>query len=253
MTYNVNKGFGSGYMFMTPLGTAIAQPIRVGILQDISMDISFDEKPLYGQGQWAYALARGKAKGACKAKFAQIDSLAMGQVFFGVTPVAGQNQIVDLEAHSVPASTAYTVQVTNHTNFGSDEGVFYAATMQPLQNAGTAAVSTGTYSLNTSTGTYTFAAGDASAALLFSYEWNDGTSGKKTSVTDQPMGTATYFSVDLFENDPETGAQWGARLYRCMSSKLNIASKQDDWTIPEFDFSMQRNAAGQVLDFNSPN
>ena len=253
MTYTVNKGFGSGVMFMTPLGSAIAQPIRVGIMQDVSMDISFEEKPLYGQTQWAYALARGKAKGDCKAKFAQIDSLAMGQVFFGVTPSAGQNQIADLEAHTIPASSAYTVQVTNHTTFGSDEGVFYAATMQPLQNAGTAAVSTGTYSLNASTGTYTFAVGDEGVNILISYEWNDGATGKKTAVTAQPMGTATYFSVDLFEQDPETGAQWGARLYRCMSSKLNIATKQDDWTIPEFDFSIQQNAAGQVLDFNTPN
>lgn len=252
MVYTVNKSFGSGFMFMTPLGTTIAQPIRVGILQDISLDISFDEKPLYGQNQWAYALARGKAKGACKAKSAQIDSLMIGTVFFGVTPGTGQLQMVDLEAHPVPGSAAYTVQVTNFTTFNANDGVFYAATMQPLQNAGTAAVSTGTYSLNTSTGTYTFAAGDAGAALLFSYAFISGATGKKTAVTNLAMGSATYFSVDLFENDPTTGTQWSARLYQCMSSKLMIASKQDDWTIPEFDFSLQANAAGQVLDFSSP-
>jgi hypothetical protein len=251
MTYAVNLGFGSGFMYMTPAG--VLTPVRVGILQDISLDISFDEKPLYGQNQWAYALARGKAKGACKAKTAQIDSLMIGTVFFGGTPAAGQNQIVDLEAHTIPASTAYTVQVTHFTTFGADQGVFYSATMQPFTNAGTVAPSAGTYSLNTSNGTYTFAAADASVAILTSYEWNDGSTGKKTPITNQPMGTATYFQVDLYEANPETGAQWGARLYRCMSSKLNIATKQDDWTIPEFDFSIQADSANRVLDFNSPN
>ena len=90
--------------------------------------------------------------------------------------------------------------------------------------------------------------------MLISYGWNDLTNGFKTSLTNQPMGTSSYFQLDLFQSNPEApGTQWGMRLYRCKSSKLMLATKQDDWTIPEFDASIQANAAGQVLDINTPN
>ena len=42
-----------------------------------------------------------------------------------------------------------------------------------------------------------------------------------------------------------------ARLYytdrKCLATKLSIATKQDDFLIPELDFSSFANAAGQVL------
>ena len=96
MTWNVSLGFGSGVMFVTPSG---GSPLRVGIMQDVSFDISFDQKPLYGQNQWPIALARGKAKGSIKAKTAQIDSGVIGALILGGTPVPNQNVIYDLEAH----------------------------------------------------------------------------------------------------------------------------------------------------------
>jgi hypothetical protein len=44
-----------------------------GVLQDVSVDISGDIKELYGQNQFAEAVARGKAKISCKAKFGRIN------------------------------------------------------------------------------------------------------------------------------------------------------------------------------------
>src|SRR5581483_1428457 len=91
MTYNASLGFGSGVIFMTP--AAGTTPLRVGILQDVSFDMSWDQKPLYGQNQWAVALARGKAKGSIKAKTAQIDSGVIGSIILGGTPTTGQKLI----------------------------------------------------------------------------------------------------------------------------------------------------------------
>ena len=250
MPYTQSLAFGSGFMFMTP--AAGGTPVRVGLMQDVSFDITFDEKPLYGQNQWPAAMARGKAKGAIKSKFAQIDKDAIGRLFFGATPVAGQEQIKDLEAAAVPATTPYEVEVSEAANFNADLGVFYALTGQPLVQVDSGDEATGKYSVAPD-GTYTFAAGDASAALLISYAWSDPAVGYKTTLLNQPMGTASYFQADLYQINPETpGAQWGMRLYRCMSSKLTFSSKQDDWMIPEFDATVQANPAGKVLDFNTP-
>lgn len=251
MTYNASVGFGSGFIYMTPLSGSNLTPARVGLLQDVSFEISFEEKPLYGQNQWAYAIANGKAKGAIKAKNAIMDSRVIGTLILSGTPVAGQEQIVDLEAHAVPASSPYTVQATNSSHWTKDLGVFYATTGQPLTLV-TSNPTQGQYAV--SAGTYTFAAADTGAGLLISYAWNDTTTGFKTTLTNQPMGTSTYFQLDLCQGNPENpGSQWGMRLYRCKSSKLNLATKQDDWQIPEFDASVQANAAGAVLDWNTPN
>lgn len=249
MAYNESLGFGSGVMYMT--SAAGGTPVRVGILQDVSFDISFDEKPLYGNSQFPVALARGKAKGTIKAKFARLDAIAIGSMFFGGTPVAGQEVIADLEAGVVPAAPAYTITVIHSSNWKEDKGVFYAASGQPLVKVASSPAS-GQYSV--ASGIYTFSSADASTALLISYAWNDGSTGYKTTVTNQPMGTVSYFQTDLYQINPEVpGTQWGLRLYRCASSKLAFNTRQDDWLIPEFDASVQANAAGKVLDFNTPN
>lgn len=250
-TYNQSLGFGSGFIYMTQLGVTTPTPIRVGVLQDVSFDISWEEKELYGQNQWAIAIANGKAKGSIKAKSATIDAKMIGTMILNGAPVAGQEQVADLEGHAVPASTPFTVTVTNSAHWTRDLGVFYATTGQPLQ-AVASGPTVGQYTV--ASGVYTFAAADEGAAVLMSYAWNDTTSGLKTSVTNQPMGASNYFSLDLFQNNPQvSGSQWGMRLYRCKSSKLSLATKQDDWIIPEFDASVQADAAGRVLDLNTPN
>lgn len=250
MTYNVSIGFGAGQMFLTPAQGG--GPVRIGILQEPSLDMSFDEKPLYGQNQWAVAIARGKAKGSVKAKFAQIDSGAIVKCFLGVTPIAGQDITTDLEPGAVPNAGPYTVQVLGHTHWTTDLGVVYATTGQPLTAVAPGSEAAGKYSV--AAGTYTFAAADANAAVLISYQQNDTTTGFKSTMTNQPMGTAVYFQTDLFQSNPEvTGQQWGLRCYRCHSSKMTLPFKQDDWTIPEMESSIQANAAGKVMDFNTPN
>lgn len=253
MAYAKSFGFGSGFMFMTP-ATTNPTPVRVGVMQNVSIEISFDEKPLYGQNQFPEAVARGKAKASCKCEFAQIDSQAISSIFLGGTPVAGQGIIVDLEAQTLTG----TSKAVSHsgTAFSADLGVFYATTGQPLSRAASGSEAAGVYSVTTSGtagGTYVFASADSTASLLFSYAY-DAATGFKTAITNQPMGTFARFQTDLFQNNPEvSGGEWGARLYACASSKLSLATKQDDWIIPSMDFSIFANAAGKVLDFNTPN
>src|SRR5579859_1967579 len=99
MAYTQSIGFGSGFLYMTPQVAAgiVPTPIRMGILQHVDLDFTFDEKPLYGQNQFPVAIARGKAKLTCKAAFAQIDSGAVGSIFLQGTRNAGEDVIIDLE------------------------------------------------------------------------------------------------------------------------------------------------------------
>jgi hypothetical protein len=81
--------FGSGALIATPtadaLGNAIANPspVEFGTLQDVSLDVSFDTKTLYGTLQFPVAAGRGKGKVQAKAKAARVNAMLFNAVMFG--------------------------------------------------------------------------------------------------------------------------------------------------------------------------
>src|SRR6516165_4501711 len=149
--------FGSGAIWgeRTDVTGADIGPRQFGVLQDIQIDFDWTDKELYGQLQFPVAIARGQGKITGKAKFAQILGLLYSDIFFGLTPATGQFAVSQLEAATVPAATQYTV--------------------------------------NFSTGAYSFSAADANAALLLSYTYNVAASGSKLTITNQVMGVTPTF------------------------------------------------------------
>src|SRR5947209_15758676 len=156
--------FGSGTLWGYPSGGNLAAnptPIKFGTLQDVNLEISGALKELYGQNQFAEAVARGKCKISGKAKFAQIVGKHVNDLFFGQTMSSGQKLTALDETQTVPGTSPYTVTVTNSAQFVDDWGVRYSATGLPLTKITSAPVQ-GQYSV--SGGTYTFAVADAGAA-----------------------------------------------------------------------------------------
>jgi hypothetical protein len=250
--------FGSGTLWGVPVGGATTltnpTPMKFGTLQDVSLDISGDVKQLYGQKQFPEAVARGKCKITGKAKFAYINGKQLNDIFFGQLIGAGMKQVALDEAWTVPA-TPFTVTVNNAANFVNDsrgdQGVRYASGAkagQPLTKVASGPVA-GQYSVNTSTGVYTFAAADTGAAVIISYVFTAATSGTQLNITNQLMGFAPTIQV-LLESS-YNGNQFNVLLYNAIASKLAFATKQEDFIIPEMDFEAFANAAGQVIDIYS--
>lgn len=240
--------FGSGTLFATPIGGNLAAnptPMQFGTLQDVSLDISFDTKELYGMYQFPDVIARGKGKITGKAKFAKLNGKMINDLFFGQTVSSGQTLAQLDEAAAVPASTPYTYTVANTATFVEDQGVRYSATGDSLARVASAPVQ-GQYSVS-NTGVYTFAAADSNAGVLISYTYTVTASGKTTAIINQLLGYAPTFSCVLRELF--NGQQSDVKLYACIGSKLSRATRQDDFMVPEFDFSAFANAAGKVIDF----
>jgi hypothetical protein len=237
--------FGSGTLWGYPVGGNLAAnptPIKFGTLQDINLEVSGSLKELYGQSQFAEAVARGKCKIAGKANFAQIVGKHVNDLFFGQTMNTGQKLTALDEAQNVPGVSAYTITVTNSAQFVDDWGVRYSATGLPLAKVSSAPVQ-GQYSV--SAGVYTFAAADASAAVLISYRYSSAT-GVQLNVRQQLMGFAPTFQILL--NEQYAGKQANLLLYSCVAEKLAWATKNEDFLVPEFDFEAFSNAGGQVMD-----
>ena len=247
----VARHFGSGVMIGTPTSGAVNTPVEFGILQEASVDFSFTSKPLVGQFQLPVAMGRGVAKITGKAKFAELNGPVFNTLFFtSVTPVKGQDLWSYNEAGTIP-TTPYQVTVVNSSTWSVDLGVKYAATGNPLTRVASAPA-TGQYSV--AAGVYTFAAADTTLAVLISYTYTQTTSGSgsRFAITNPILGLSPTFQIDFYQQNPNVvGAVWSFRLYACISTKLSIGSKLEDWIMPEFDFEAFTNAANQLGTWNT--
>jgi hypothetical protein len=246
MSNNTSIAFGAGILIGTPAG---GSPIQFGTLQDISVDFSFSVKQLMGQFQFPIAAARGAGKISGKAKFANLDGPVFNSIFFGVTPTVGQKLWSYNEAATVPSSSPYTYSAAFAATFDADLGVTYAATGLQLTRV-TSAPTAGQYSV--AAGVYTFSSGDAGKAVLITYSYTQATTGSKSVINNRMMGVAPTFQIDFYDVNPNiAGAQWSLRLYSCISTKLSLASKLEDFTIPELDFEAFANAANNLGEINT--
>lgn len=237
--------FGAGAVWgeRTDVAGSGIGPRQFGVLQDIQIDFDWTDKELYGQLQFPVAIARGQGKITGKAKFAQILGLLYSDIFFGAAPATGQFAVSQLEAATVPATTPYMVTAGNAASYNDDLGVAYAGTGRRFNRVTTPSAA-GQYSVNLSTGVYTFSAADASAALLISYTYNVAASGSKLTITNQPMGTTPTFKATFYTGYNGNGT--ALRLNACTANKLSLPTKLDTWTISELDFMAFADASGTI-------
>ena len=233
MTQTTSYAFGTGDVILTGLGLT---PINVGTLQDVEIDISASTQMLYGSNQFPEIIARGEGKISGKAKTGKIDLGMISTLYSGIAPdVTGYEKLIKLEAHSVPASSTYTVTATHTAGFIADQGVYYAAGGQltPVTAGSEAA---GKYSVNPATGVYTFAAADAGVAVLVSYTYLANT-GSQMLVTNTLMGANPVFQLFLQSGaTPSVRQNVTMRLYACVFSKMTFPFKNNGFMVSEFDF-----------------
>ncbi len=246
----IQFAFGSGGIFGVRNDISNGTPIKLGVMQEISLDISYSTKSLFGQKMFALAIARGQGKITGKAKFAKLNGLAFASLFFGTALAAGQNLVADSEAAIIPASP-YAVTVANAANFATDLGVFYTQTLVPLSPV-TSGPAAGQYSV-TSGGVYTFSAADLADPIKkyvsISYLYSSASAGFSVVVTNPVMGITPTFMAVL--QAPYGGKQLVVKLPLCTSNKLSFATKIEDWLIPEMDFEAMDDGSGNVMYLNT--
>lgn len=223
--------FGVGSLWAARTDIANPTPAQFGTLQDISVDFDFTSKPLMGQYQIAVAVARGGMKVDLKAKSATINSGIFNQSFFGQTQTVGGRTTSLNESWAIP-TTPYQVTVTNSATFTTDLGVVYNATGVRLTRVASSPA-TGQYSV--SAGVYTFAAADTTLTVLISYAYTTSTGSQLITITNQLMGSAPTFQVNL--TNTYASKLLALQLNACISTKLSLPFKNEDWTISEIDIS----------------
>lgn len=248
--------FGAGNMYVTQLqdatGAAIVNPTPypLMVLQEGAIDFSGDLKELYGQNQYAVAIGRGKMKMGVKVKPARIFAGVWNAIFFGQTLSAGLvANYTDTTGTAIPA-TPFQITITPPSSgtFAADMGVLNASG-SPMKRVASAPA-TGQYSVNVATGVYTFAAADTGLVVYINYQYTATVTGaQKQTVANLPMGYAPVFKADLTVS--YLGKISTFSFPNAISTKMAIGFKNEDFAIPEFDFSAFDNGAGQVMTWST--
>ena len=253
-------GFGAGTLFGTPVadvnGNAIANPtpIKIGVMQEVTLDIEFTTKQLYGAYNFPVAIGRGQGKITGSAKHAQINGLMWNLLFFGQTNPAEatglKGVLIDTVGSAIPASTPYTITPTPPGTgvFAGDLGVL-DANQNPMQ-AVASAPATGQYSV--SAGVYTFAAADTGKTVFINYAYTQTTTNlfpANQQINAQLMGYSPTFAVDF--SMQYKGQQMNFHLYQATSSKLSMTTKLEDFLIPEFSFECFADSQNRVMTWST--
>lgn len=243
--------FGVGKLIAVPTnaadGSVIANPTPVvlGTMQDVSLDLSVEMKTLYGSKRYPIAVGQGKGKTEIKAKYAEIDGGILGSLFFGRTETAGIKAAVFDSAGTIPDTPGpYTLTVAPPASgsFVADLGVMNAATGEQLSRVASAPAA-GQYSVS-GAGVYTFAAADHGKAVRISYEYSAASGGKVWTITNEVMGYTPSFTL-LLQNGYH-GKNMVVKLNRCVSGKLTLPLKNDDFAIYDFDAEAFADANGEL-------
>lgn len=244
--------FGVGKLVAVPTnladGTAIANPTPVilGTMQDVSLDLSVEMKTLYGSKRYPIAVGQGKGKTEIKAKYAELDGGILGSLFFGKAATTGIKAVKFDEAATIPATPGpYTVTISPPSSgtFVKDMGVFSATTGTQFTRVASAPA-TGQYSVNETTGVYTFASADQGAAIKISYEYSASSGGQIWTMTNEVMGYTPSFSLIL--QNAYDGKTMVCKLNRCVSGQLSVPLKSDDFAVYDFSAEAFANSAGEL-------
>lgn len=244
--------FGSGSLFGVRTDITNPTPTAFGTLQEASVDMSFTVKELVGQFQAPVAVARATQKITGKIKNATIVARNFNDIFFGQTLVSGTilRAITGEAGSGTIPTTPFTLTVAQGAKMVTNLGVTNAVTGVQFSRVASGPT-TGQYSVVETTGVYTFASADTGTSVLFNYQYTDTTvsTAGRITATNQLMGAAPTFKLVLGEQFGGNGL--GLILYNCIATKLTLDFKNEDFMIPEMDFSAFANSSGQFFDWNS--
>lgn len=241
--------FGVGNLTVTPLydasGTAITNPtpVQVGIIQDVSLDVSFELKKLYGSRQFAEFMGRGQGSVTGKFSNAQINGQLLNLVF-GQTTSTGIIGVLDDFSAAIPATPfQVTPTIPGAGTFSADLGVINVTTGRTMTRVASAPA-TGQYSV--AAGVYTFASADTGNSVLISLKYTGtSTTAPKGTVSNLTMGTVPTFSLDW--SLPYQGKMITYTLPNITISKLSFAGKNSEFTVPSIDFEAAMDQVSQSV------
>ena len=225
--------FSIAKMIVQPSNSS--QPVEIGTLQQVKIDISIAIKDLRGQLAFPILGAQGEGTVKGSANAARFDSRTIGALLNG-TYTTGAGVLLANESFTVPASP-YTVTPANAAKFVSDGGCILTGTSAlfstPMTKVTGTPSNSGEYAVNTNTGIYTFALADKGSVVKIDYAYS-ATTGSTLTVPNFSMGETYPFSI--LAKTSLQGKQVTFKFPNAVSGKFALDFKIGEWAVPNFDF-----------------
>src|ERR1700730_10566073 len=157
--------FGPGILIDSRTDISIPAPVNVGFVNEFSIETAGTIKELYGQKQYALAVARGTIKVTGKFKAAVISGLAWNAVMFGMSSVSTGNIVWNVgSTFTISTASTTAMQIGSSLTFDADLGITYVSNNLPFQRVSTGNEAAGKYSVGSTTpGLYNFSTADSTA------------------------------------------------------------------------------------------
>jgi len=227
----MNTIFGASRFFGIAAGSN-PTPARFYVPQDVGITIKRASKSLFGENQFAVAVAAGEAEVSGKVTMGRPNARILADLIAGVS---GASTLIlkeaDKESGTVPATSPYTITVANSATWTTDLGVLNADNaMNPMKRVASAPAA-GQYSV--AAGVYTFASTNASLNVKISYLYTV-SQGEIVTMTNQPQGKTGAFNAVMV-------MPWGSDqdvlvLNSCINTNADWSTKQGDFGKPTFDY-----------------
>lgn len=218
------------------------QPVELGVLQEVSLDFSIDKKELQGQNRYSILTVQGKGSVSGKASMGRFNAELISALL-GAKKTSGAKLLAN-ELATIPATSTYTVTVTNSAKFSRDCGVILVGASElynvPMKKV-TTTPNAGEYSVTS--GVYTFSSADKSKNVLIDYEYTT-TTGSTLTLPNPVMGDSYPFS--LWTKTQLQDKEVVIKLPNVISGKFSMPLKLGEFSIPDFDFDVFADGAGNI-------
>jgi hypothetical protein len=251
---------GTGILFINPSGSNLPSnvtPFRPFTIQDFELTVKGKIQKLMGQYNTAENLGRVDQDFSFKFNMGRQDWFALNQMFYADTFAGGGHVVQVLETHTVPATGPYTITVAPPSSgtFYQDLAVEYLGAFGGRFVKGTPSATAGVYSVVESTGVFTFASGDASAAIQISYAYTIATTpGTGYQVNGQFQGWAPALDMWLYDNYKGNflaTSNGTIHLTNGMLAETGYANKRDNYSMSAISGECAMNNAGLIAEFYS--
>lgn len=234
---------GIGWASFVPVGATNPTPIHVATVSGGSYSIKRTTVPLKNADGYVIDSFVAEESIAGKLTFSDWSNSLLSMAARGVTVAAGQ-KIGASHPATIP-TTPFEITVTQGATFADNLGVMDLTAGKKMTRAATA-TGAGVYSVNTTTGVYTFNTADAGHQVLIMYRYTAAASGATGEIALSTASANTKFSIHIYQ-PRVTSKEWGFYVPAASINNLDVAFKKDGWSEVSLDWEAVADASNKLI------
>lgn len=233
---------GAGWVSLIPNGVTNPTPIHVALVSGSTFDLKEEYADLRGEGPDILDRFRTARTLSGKLTISEFSVGLLGAATGGVTVSAGTK--LGASHSAVIPTTPFQITVTNGATFADDMGVINLTDGKQMTRGATASA-TNVYSVNTTTGVYTFNTADAGDSVLIMYRYTAASQDQTAAVAAVTNDTGAKYAIHCYAT--KAGKSWGFYVPSASIPGLSASFKRDGWSEVSLDWTAMLSSTNELF------